>query len=281
MTAEWQPQCVVCAGRGRTRHIPAGHVCVACDSRLRDQLERIPQLAALAAAAVVPGATAGGGARSVPGSKPPIDVDALDATLGLPLVLAVPGDPSTAEPILTLLWSWERAVREDRGLTPPALLDEPVTLVSVCAFLLAHADWMVGEPEFDVVGLAEHVAASVRVLSRHDPDRAPRTFRVPCPAPAEAGDCGASLRVDPTDLGAPVVCPRCQEQWTADRLMLVAWSAPGATVWVDPEAATYATGVSERTLRRWAEAGRIRRVHGRYDLGTIREAVRHADDRSA
>ncbi len=269
----YEPHCVVCAARGRTHRIPTGHVCAACGSRLRDHLARIPQLAALAGAAVVRSGGNGSGARTVPASRPPIDLDALDATLGLPLVLTVPGDPSSAEPILTVLWSWERAIREDRHLTPPALLTEPVTLVSVCGFLLTHADWMEAEPDFDVATLVDHVHACVRVLSRHDPDRPARRIRVTCPAPADNGECGAALRVDPLDLGAPVLCPRCREQWTADRLMLVAYSAPGATALVDPEAAAYATGVPERTLRRWAAAGAIVRQHGRYDLASIRQAV--------
>ncbi len=274
MTAEWQPACVVCAAHGRTRHIPAGHVCATCGTRLRDDLARIPQLAAYAVAAIVPAPGTGGGSRSVPSSRPPIDVDALDATLGLPLVLADPGDPSSGEPILTLLWSWERAIREDRHLTPPALLDDPLTLVGVCGFLLAHVDWVESTPDFDVAGLAGHARACARALARHDPDRPARRIHVPCPAPGDGGDCGAPLHVDPTDLGAPVLCRRCGEQWTADRLMLVAWSAPGATAWVDPEAAAYATGVDVSTLRRWARAGRIAREHGRYDLGSIREATR-------
>lgn len=182
----WQPHCVVCAARGRTRRLPAGHVCATCHDRIADQLRRIPALAALAATHIPPATTGGDSGRAVPGSRPPLDVDALDATLGLPLVLAIPGDPSSAEPILTLLWSWERAIREDRRLTPPALLPEPVTLVHVCGFLLAHLDWATTEPDFDVAGLAEHVAACARVLARHDPDRPARILRVPCPAPQDA-----------------------------------------------------------------------------------------------
>jgi hypothetical protein len=66
------------------------------------------------------------------------------------------------------------------------------------------------------------------------------------------------------------VCRRSGEQWNADRLLLVALSNPDLVLWMDPEVASYVTGVNLRTLQRWAAAGTIDHKRGRYELHSIR-----------
>lgn len=94
--------CPVC-----TRRDPADGltVCAVCLGRIDDDLARIVELVALAGDWLHPRATGTSeGSRSVPGSRPPLSVDVLDAAIGLD--------------VLPLLESWERLVREHFGYGP-------------------------------------------------------------------------------------------------------------------------------------------------------------------
>lgn len=247
--------CLVCH-----RRTPAiGYTCADCRIRVRSHLTAILDLTALAAASITP-TVRGGHASGKPASRPPVNLAALD--------------DATGHDALLVLESWERAVRAEHDLVAYGLATEhqPATLTRTIGFLLAWLDRLADSwPPFDV--FAGEVADIHRRLRRWDPEHTPARTRVPCPTPTDEGECGHHLPIDPTDLAAPVECHRCGEQWTTDRLMLVAYSDPGLRVWLDPEAAAYATGVSSATLRRWAAAGIIVRDHGRYDLASIREAM--------
>lgn len=108
MTAWEGRQCVLCAVRGRETRLAAGHCCAACAARLLDDLRRIPELAAMAAASLVPGS--GTGVHSAAyGSRPPLNVEALD-----PALAHVPGHDA---PLLVLLEEWARLILEMRGMS--------------------------------------------------------------------------------------------------------------------------------------------------------------------
>lgn len=114
--------CILCARRGKTTRSES-HVCVTCAAWLQTQVADIARLAADAAAYVAPGSTTGGGGRSVPSSRPPLTVDALDPEL---TPVPTPGTPPDRWPtVLEVLEAWERMCREMRGLAPygPASLD--------------------------------------------------------------------------------------------------------------------------------------------------------------
>lgn len=114
--------CILCARRGKVTRCES-HVCVPCAAWLQTQVAEIARLAADAAAYIEPGSTSGGGSRSVPSSRPPLTVDALDPEL---TPVPVPGQPPHVWPtVLEVLEAWERMVREMRQMAPygPASLD--------------------------------------------------------------------------------------------------------------------------------------------------------------
>ena len=251
---EWARACVVC-----TTRLEHGHICPACSQRIVDDLDAIVHLAAEAASQLVPATKAGQG-RSVPASRPPLSVEALDPELSL--VRIVDGDPSSDVPLLVVLEDWERIVREDRGLAPygpasQARLRERAphhaptfaTLTGVIGFLRAQHLWIIAEPTFDLGEYARQVKLCRKAVARWDVDRMEGGWRVPCPTTTEAGDCLNPLRVARGE--ESVYCRRCQRDWELTRLLAVA--GRDADVWVDIEAAATLAGVTERTIRNWVK----------------------------
>jgi hypothetical protein len=273
-------KCTLCARRNRVTESES-HVCVPCAGWLQVQVADIARLAADAAAFVAPGSSTGGGSRPVPGSRPPLRVEALD-----PELTVIDGQTLT---VLECLELWERMVREMRGLAPygpasaarsaaAARNGESVaacTLTGVVRFLGAQVAWMTTEPDFPVDDFADEVAACVRVLRRFDLTREASTGRVvECPHDAGEGTCGYRLRIDGNDVDKYFHCPRCGSEWSVDRLMLVVAETTDASMWLDAEAVIGRFGIDRRTLARWVREGRIVKSHGRYDIKPIALAQR-------
>lgn len=105
--------CVLCARRGRATEVDALVVCSPCKVRIDDQLTDIVRLAADAAAWVEP-ATTGNFSRAVPGSRPPLNVEAIEPELIL--VRPWPDDPEEM-PLLDLLESWARLIMDERRMS--------------------------------------------------------------------------------------------------------------------------------------------------------------------
>jgi hypothetical protein len=260
---EWAPVCVLC-----TRSLHDGHVCGPCGHRIARDLDAILELTAEASAHMNRTAKPGSG-RSVPGSRPPLVVEALDPELAS--VRLIPEDPSSDVPMLVLLEDWERIIREDRGLAPYGVASEarlaatgplhgaswarhtPVTLTGVVRFLQAHQDWVLTEPSFDIAEYARQVRLCRRAVARWDADAHEPGWRVPCPTVTDDGDCGQVLKVA---RGAEsVYCRACGREWEITRLLAVA--GRDADVWVDIEAAAHLAGVHERTIRKWVARGKV------------------------
>lgn len=260
---EWAPVCVLC-----TRSLHHGHVCGPCGHRIARDLDAILQLAA-EAVTQTDRATKPGSGRTVPGSRPPLVVEALDPELASVRLIAE--DPSSDVPLLVLLEDWERMIREDRGLAPYGVASEArlaatgplhgatwarhtgVTLTGVVRFLQAHQDWVLTEPSFDIAEYARQVRLCRRAVARWDRDAQEAGWRVPCPTVTEDGDCGNLLRVA---RGAEAVyCRACGRDWEITRLLAVA--GRDADVWVDIEAAATLAGVHEQTIRKWIRRGHV------------------------
>ena len=279
--SDWEARCVLCAARDRQTRLESGHCCAVCAARIVADLSDVLRLCADAAASLVPGVTGGSGARSVPGSKPPINVDAVDPELTI-----VDGQAMT---VLDCLESWERMTREMRGMVPygPASLARsagmaanaprsavgetdsaggygttPVALTGVVAFLQAQVPWATAEPSFPLEDFADEVRACVRVLRRWDAEAEDRGQVVLCPTLHEDGsECG--MRLHYRDWDEQVTCRRCRVTRDAATLVAVAM-ADGREVWLDPEAAAKWLGIGESTLRAWAKRGQVERRNGRY-----------------
>ena len=256
---EWAQVCVLC-----TANLDHGHICGTCSRRILSDLDRILQLTAEAHTQTTPGARGGQG-RSVPASRPPLTVEALDPELAP--VRLVADDPSSEVALLVVLEDWERIIREDRGYAPYGMASEarlasvgplhgaswashtPVTLTGVIRFLRSEHEWITTEPSFDLAEYARQVMLCRRAVARWDADTQVGGWRVPCPTTTDDGECGNALRVA---RGAETVyCRRCAREWELTRLLAVA--GRDADVWVDVEAAATLAGVHERTIRNWVK----------------------------
>ena len=214
--------CVICA-----HHDPAPQwtVCVRCFERLDDDLARIVELTSHAANRLVREVTGSSGTRGVHQSRPPIDLAALDASLG--------------NDVLPLLDSWERMIREDYGLSPlgPAtrarsgalaaeqarsgVVGPPVTVVGSVGFLRAWLLRLAETPTFPIEEMAREIHDATRNLEQYDPHRTHQRHGVPvtCTADHPEADgrrCGYELRTNGTDT---ITCPRCLTRWTADDIL--------------------------------------------------------------
>jgi hypothetical protein len=201
-------------------------VCNGCLGRLDDDLARIVELTRLAADRLIRETKgSSNGSRSVPGSRPPLDLAALDAAMGLD--------------VLPLLDSWERMIRECYGLSPlgpatrarsGALAAErarsgvpgpPVTVLGSCGFLRAWLLRMAETPDFPLEELAREIREAVHSLERYDPTREGRRDGVPVHCTSDHPDadgrtCGYQLWTNGADI---VTCGRCLTRWTPDDLL--------------------------------------------------------------
>lgn len=213
----------------------------------------------------------------MPGSRPPLRVDALD-----PWFTVVDGQELT---VLECLELWERMVREMRGLAPygPASAARSAvaarsgdagydaTLTGVVRFLGAQVAWMSTEPDFPVEDFADEVTACVRVLRRFDLNAEHQGTQLRCPTVMDDGSaCDRPLRY--RELTEQITCRRCGQTRDAATLALLAME-DGREVWLDPEAAARHFAVDEMALARWARSGRIKVSHGRYLLSSIDDAI--------
>ena len=269
------PSCCLCATRGRDRPLDSGLVCPPCSVRLADTVDDVRRLAE--SASVEPRHGRGSG-RTVPGSRPPIDVDGVDPALALARLAPPPAEPV---PVLVVVEGWIKVILEERGMgpygpwsaataprldaagrtAPPRCDDTTATLVACTGFLRAHHEWVVAQDWVDAY--AAELAACRRALARWD-EHDPRPTVVACPTITVDGDCGHRLRLD----ADTVACRGCGRVWDADTLVRAVLSDDydPPDVWVDAEAAASAAGVHERTVRKWAARGIVAAKAGRYRL---------------
>ena len=246
--------CVICAKADPSENATT---CRPCLARIDDNLEAIVILIRAAASHITPAvkATQGGGGK--PGSKPPLDVAALD--------------DSQAADALPLLESWEKLVREHYLLSPygPASLlrvqrgaiTPDLTLEGCTGFLRAWLMRMVEDATFPIEDLAREVADVVGRLRRYDVDRPDRAVGVPVRCmgahrDADGRRCDWRLYTDGT---AIVHCPACGTQWTPEDLLdACEFELMPASVLVllsdDPAAA-------RKRINNWTTRGRLT-VHG-------------------
>ena len=241
------------------RRLEQGHVCPACVIRIGDHLDDIVRLASLAS--IEPRAGTGGG-RSVPASRPPINVDGLDPALTL---VNVGGTWTT---VLEILEAWERMTRECLNLAPygpasalrgrSAINDTRVTLTGVVTFLRASLPWWASDPEQPIDDLANEIRACRRAMSHYDPDREPMGYAAFCPTDG----CGAKLRYHDPD--EEVACPRCRVTRNVPQLVAVVLSSEHGDIWADVETTALHYGVSVSTIKRRVSTGDLERRKGRY-----------------
>jgi len=265
--------CVVCQRRD---HADGWTVCRGCLDRIDGDLERIVELVSWASNWLQPRAGRSNGGRSVPGSKPPLDIASLDAAM--------------ANDVLPLLESWERLCREHFQLSPygPASLSRnaalakggpitaPVTVAGCVAFLRANLARIAETPDFPVQEMSEELLDARHHLERLDPLREPGEGgkRLLCPAPHPDADgrmCHNHIYLIPGQPKDDIYCRRCGTTWTTNRLKLLCLHDETQSIMRTPEEIVQIVNVSKRTLQRWAAKGEVKheRQGNRYDLGQV------------
>ncbi len=248
-------KCTIC---GRGADLMA---CQPCQNVMTRQLNDLVTFYALASGELIPGI--GGDGRSTERGIG-VRVEALDFIAG--------------NVIVEVLESWERDWRESFGLGPfgPAsaarsagAANQPATrLTEVCRFLRV---WLpkaaVEHPAID--DFAGELRGCWREAQRAANQLPRTTWRVACPT----DECAAPISVGGQDLDGAVTCKKCRTLWSVDRLLLIVAAESEGAIWMDPETCAMRAGVDERTLRRWANAGKITKRQGRYDYKSIRQAI--------
>lgn len=282
-TTTWENVCILCAARrpAKQTDLEHGHCCHSCADWLKVTLADIGHYAAEAASFITRTESGTGSGPATFGSRPPINVEAIDPELALIELNA--GDPSSAVPILEALEMYERSIREDRGFAPygpssalrlasatPRATETAVTLTGVLSFLAGQLEWIVTEETFGLEEFADHVRRSCAVLRRWSREDVQIGTRIACPTVTDEGDsCGAPIRVS-TD-GDPVLCRRCGRTWSIEWLIQVA--GKDADGWADMEAVVRLSGLTDRTIRRWAAAGKVRKRGLLYSIRDVSDAT--------
>jgi hypothetical protein len=220
-------------------------------NKVRNQLDAIPALQQEASEHLDPSRTGSGGVsveRSIG-----ININALDFSM--------------AKETLAILHGWESIIREERALTPPALVKAEATteaeVEATCKFHLAHLEWSANQDWFDdfaneVAEIhAKGMAAAKRFVEQ------PR--RIPCPT----DDCHKFIVIDAENLMDDVSCFGCKQSWTVLRLVALAMSNPNRKFYLDVEAIALWLGITQRQVYKIIKANKIEHKGSLYDLAGI------------
>ena len=242
-------QCAIC-----NRHSKDKAACIRCLARVRAALAELPELHWQAGFFLQPGRTGSGivsAERSIG-----INVNALDFVM--------------ANDLLTILHSWEKVIREDRRLTPPALVPREPTIEAevqaTCDFHLTHLEWSMSQVwalEFvgDVLGLHAKGRAAAKQFKE-------QVRRIPCPT----DDCKKFVVIDVENLNTDVTCFGCKQSWTVLRLVALAMSNPNRKFFLDVEAIALWLQMTQREIYRIIKKFNIERRGKMYDLSAIIDA---------
>ena len=254
------------------------------EKALRDGLRDLPELAAMAAAAL-PGERLGGesGGRAVPGSRPPLNVDSLALTgyrdLDHPTTWPirdggivwvdghgrVDADTSLPGSALSVLAAWTRLAEAELLDADPEtwtpLTDKP-TVASECAWLLRHIVWILDQPWIgELADDVRRLTADARAILRIRP-----TYRPRCPTGvlADAGNGYWS-------------CTECGQTHRDDRMSLRQAVALQQPMTVGELAKAF--GWPTKTVESWVQRDRLQPVgpDAKPRRSHVRDALRLAD----
>lgn len=176
--------------------------------------------------------------------------------------------------ILGCLHEWEKLIRQDRNLTPPAFLKKlPLSdeLHAAVEFAQVHLQWSgaqawIGDFSDELRELHSKGVTAAKAFVQ-------KARKIPCPAEiGDGGVCANPLRINTDDPLDIFQCRKCESQWTTLRLVAVAMSDVKREVWLDAEAIGNFIGVSERHVHRLAKRHDVKRRGQLYDLNALRLA---------
>jgi len=228
-----------------------GSLCNRCQSKIHSQLDDLIAFWVGAHDELLPARTGSGGRSS-------------ERTIGLNVAAL---SFIAGHDILGFLHEWEKLIREERKLTPPAFIKKPENLGTeiddAIKFSQTHLAWS-GQQDW----IADF-ASELRELHSQGMGAArkfvEKTRRIPCPAETGEGSCGNLLKINADDPLAIFDCRKCQSQWTTLRLVAVAMSDKRA-VWLDAEAIGSYLGMTYKNVHEFARRHKIVRRGELFDF---------------
>lgn len=241
--------------------ISAG-LCNRCQSRIHSQLDDLLEFWVGAHSELLPGKSGSGGRSSE--RTIGLNVQALSFIAG--------------HDILGFLHEWEKLIREDRKLTPPALVAKPHSLgeeiEDAVRFSQINLTWSGQQSWIDDFAKelkeihSQGMAAAKAFVEK--------TRKIPCPAETDEGSCGNFLKINQDDPLELFDCRKCGSQWSTLRLVAVAMSS-SQEIWLDAEALAKWMGISERHVRRLAQKHKLPKRGELYEAHAMIEAhAKHA-----
>lgn len=227
--------CGICAKRYPTDN--QQQICGRCATSIHTKLNELPNLHAEAHNCLEPHKGGHGGNTGEP-------------TLGINLTAL---DYINGKTILDVLHGWERIIREERKLTPPAYLTAQPTIeaeiLTALTFQLTHHTWIIRQEWADEYGkeiFAIHATGQRAARQYRDPIR-----RIACPTENTDGTyCNRMLSVTDPDPSTVVTCTKCHTTWTVARLIAVGTSDPNREMWIDAESIGTWLGITAGQVRR-------------------------------
>lgn len=242
--------------------VQAAGLCAKCQGKLHQSLDDLMEFWTGAHDELLPGKSGNGGRSS-------------ERTIGLNVAAL---SFIAGHDILGFLHEWEKLIRDEQGLTPPALLKKPETLKQEIAdaihFSQTHLAWA-GQQDWisDFASELRDIHSQGMAAARKFVEK---TRRIPCPAETGEGSCGNLLKIDADDPLNIFECRKCKSEWTTLRLVAVAMSDKRA-VWLDAEALAKWMGISERHVRRLAAKYKLPKRGELYEAHAMIEAqAQHA-----
>lgn len=228
-------------------------LCFWCNRKLHTQLDDLFVYWKSAHDELLPGKSGNGGRSS-------------ERTIGLNVnaLSFVAGDD-----ILAFLHEWEKLIREERKLTPPALVPRKPTLEQeiheAVYFARVHLPWSSSQPW--IADFADELAAVHALGKTAAKDFAEKPTKIACPATLGDGElCGTKLKLNKDDPLASFRCPTCESEWNTLRLIAVALSNDTSTIWLDADAIASYLGTTASGVHKFAKRNNIHRRGEQYDF---------------
>ena len=231
--------------------VQAAGLCPRCQGKLHQMLDDLGEFWLGAHDELLPGKSGNGGRSS-------------ERTIGLNVAAL---SFIAGHDILGFLHEWEKLIREERKLTPPAFIKKPETLGAeiddAIKFSQIHLAWS-GQQDWiaDFASELRDIHSQGMGAARKFVEK---TRRIPCPAETGEGSCGNLLKINADDPLAIFDCRKCQSQWTTLRLVAVAMSDKRA-VWLDAEAIGSYLGMTYKNVHEFARRHKIVRRGELFDF---------------
>jgi hypothetical protein len=214
VSEEHQRACVVHSKPAEARH---GLLCIAHFDRLADMLREIEEESAILSAVPSMAIRNGSGGGSLASTRAPARLDVLvhlDSRRGTGRSETDDDQHAAGQtlPILDVLHSWARVVREERGFADRAA----ITISGERDILTRALDWIAEQPWVDeMFGEVRQLVGQLKAANGTQDEKPVGR----CYLPSDTGVCDGPIWVD--DVMGHAHCGRCRETWTGAQLLLL------------------------------------------------------------